>query len=320
MTNRKYGTNSQSDLDSLFNSFESEVNNSLPQDAQDRYLNGISNATVFSSHGLGVDYANSFNYFIVGGGIGFGADAGSNSVQNIVRGSVDQSTLSGFAAQASIMGGFRMKRLAFYGNYLSRNLGANVSNFNSKFSSYGAHIQLKVLKEKKIIPLGMLEWGGLDLTAGFRKTVLTAVFTKKISKTVTQTVDGSTATATIQDATFRFGAESSIRSFPVELSTSFRYFNILSTYFGYGFVANSGSTTSIASLNGNFGLSGSSISSGASATASLDLGDSGNPSSSDHYYFIGEQINILMLKTYFHVADSPRTNALSIGLGVRIAF
>ncbi len=343
ITNRDYAGLAGNDeavsaIDSAFNLLETEVNKSLPDADQSTYLKGMSNASVLSVKGLGTDYTD-FDLFVVGGGVGAGAALGSNSLSDVLGGDVDAEALRGVGAQVVLMGGlhlgifnlptfdfFDMKKLKFFLSFMSMDLPSLGDEFDGEVSNFGLHLQYKVLDEIDLV-VGLVKWGGLDVTLGFEKASLDLTYTKAFNEasTTTATISNADVTlATTFTGTAVAGANVDVSSIPIEVSTNMRLLYFLTLFGGIGFDMNGGDATSIAKLTNSptvtIDTSGLPSHSGSvSGSPNLDLGTSDGPESSMRW-FMGFQFNIVLAHIFFQMHKTFSDNNYALNTGLRISW
>ncbi len=337
--NRTYGNipaQFQSELDTLFNSIETDVNSSLPQADQASYLKGMSDSTVMTTKGLGVDYANSFNVVIVGYGVGLGADIGDQSFSDLTGGTIDGNQIRGFSLQSAMMGGINMRivpipksagidfsRIKIFLDMQSSTLPTFADGFSGKISTFGLHLQYKLWEPAAKNYFNLFSWGGIDLTTGMDNADVDIKFVKQyvVSKDVTLTMPGTPTVTGTFNGTAQAGADISITTIPIELSTSWQILYLISPFMGLGVDINSGTAKSLAKVDGAISVSDNSNTLGnVGATASLDLGEKGEPTATNGRWFAGLQLNMTLLKIYAQLNSGLGESTWGINAGLRLAF
>jgi hypothetical protein len=298
---------------------ETQINNNLPEADQSNYLKGMANSSVASQKGLGVDYASNFSVLVLGGGVGFGADMGSNSLSDVAGGDIDANEIRGFGASSAVMIGVNMglfsgkianinpDQTRLYFHYLSVE-APDYDGLGGKSSSFGFHLQYKIIPTQSK-GFGSFMWGGVDITTGLEHSSLKISFTETMTESVT--VSGQTGSFS---GIVQVGADISTWSIPLEISTNVKLLYFLSFYGGLGIDYNYGSAKSIASLNGTVTVPGG------SGDGQLDLGSKTGPSSFGFRGFFGTQINLTALKLFVQVTNGFTDDTLGVSLGLRIAF
>ena len=300
----------------LCDSLEAEVNKNLPDADASNYLKGMSNASVTAGKGATADYGTNFDLFVLGVTAGAGIDPGNQKATDFASGKVDTQQLRGIGAQVNGLLGLKLSMLP--GKFFERSkFYVNLGSFDKtsgdvklKTSSYGAHYQYKLVKEKDFVRFKIFHWGGVDLTTGFEYSNLKLDYTKTLA--LTTTVSGQNAT---YNGPLSVVADVKTTSIPFELSTSLQYLYFLSTYVGLGADFSSGKSSVNASSSGTITFPGP-----ATGTGSIDLGQSGKPDAFNARYFVGQQFNFPLLKIYAHVNQSFVNNTIGVAAGVKLAW
>jgi hypothetical protein len=336
-------TAEQTALYAAFDALETEINSNGLPDTSDatKYLNGMANASVMSGKSLGTDYGNPVDLFVVGLGLGIGADLGNNGLSDLTGGKVEGSEVNGIAVNAGLMVGidmgiFPLPSFGFF-NFEDLDLFVNFGSFEKKgfdistkdnvkgdfeFSNFGLHARYHLMHEKAFFPAGLLKWGGLFVTTGIERNSMKLEATKTItSESKEVTTSGITATGTFTNGTVKFGAESSSTSIPVEISTNLQYLYVFTTYMGLGFDMNTGESTGIANVTGDVSASISAGGSGTAAgTGEVGLSKTGEADAAWGRFFIGQQINIPLVKLYVQLDKAMGNGYYSIGTGLRVTW
>ncbi len=299
----------------LCRSLEAEVNKNLPDADATNYTKGMANSQALSGKGTGADYATNFDLFMVGVNVGAAVDPGGQSASKVIGGDIDAQQLRGVGAQVNGILGLNLsvlpmkffERSKFYLN--AGSFDKSSGEFKLKTSSFGAHYQHKIIKDKDIIGFKMLHWGGVDLTTGVEVSKLTVDYGKTLAQTVT--ISGQSAS---YSGPLSVKADIKSTSIPIELSTSLQYLYILSTYVGVGGDLNSGKSSVVASSTGTITVAGT------PETGTINLGNSGKPDSFDARYFVGQQFNFPIVKVYVHFNQSVVNDTMGVAGGVKIAW
>jgi len=308
---------------------ENNINNSLPEADSSNYLKGMANSSVFAGKGVGVDYANDIDIFVIGAGVGVGVDVGNNSFSDLMGGDVDAEQFRGFGVAPGLMGGINagilpwdkigpveLDRLKLYFNFLP--FKKDDADFSIDSTTIGIHAQYKLIKEKEFLPGGIARWGGVDVSSGFEFNKLEIIVrnTQNVTEAVNQ--GGNTANATF-NGTATVGAKTSTKSIPFEASTSFQLLNVITLFGGLGADINFGKAEAIANVDGPFSLTASGGGS-ATGTGAVDLGSEGKPASFLARGFAGIQFNILLAHIYVQINKSFGKNLVGANLGLRLSW
>ncbi|MBF0312712.1 MAG: hypothetical protein HQK52_04810 [Oligoflexia bacterium] len=327
-----------SEIDALMLSLESEVNKRLPDTSNgSTYLKGMSNASVIALKGIGVDYASAPDIFVVGAGVGVGADVGNASLSKVVGGDIDARQLRGFGAAASVMAGVNLavfpfmptiwvidlKRMQLFMNFWKMDVPKFDSSLSGELTSFGFHLQYKLMDGIKV-PI-FLRWGGIDFTTGFDYSTMDILFVQDLNKSASRVIPSVAFGNPTANANFigraSAGANVKVRTIPIELSTHVQLLYVLTLFGGLGADFNSGGADANARLNGTIAVSDNlGTINGVTANAALDLGSHGTPSSINTRWFLGGQLNVTLLKVYAQINHGIGQDTWGVNAGVRIAY
>jgi hypothetical protein len=320
-------------IDAAKAELETQIEKSLPDADPSNYTDGLANASVMAGKGIGSDYANDVNYFVVGAGVGVGLDLGDNTLSDLVDDKIEAEQIRGVGVQAALMLGTNFgwlpikkykkidfSKLSMYVHYFSKDFSKD--EFEADIKNAGVHIKYKIFDGFNLFSI--LKWGGLDAHLGYEMAQLDLTYTKVYSETKQVTTNGFPATATYS-ATAVADADIETTSIPFEISTYFSIFDAITAYGGLGFDLNSGEAKASGTLqNSNLSLTQGGVT--ATGTASLNLGDKGEPDSSTSRWFVGGQVNIpyfpfvRAFKVYAQYDKAIGDNLYGISAGARIAW
>jgi hypothetical protein len=326
-------TNIIAAIDAAKAELEAEIEKSLPDADPSNYTDGLANASVMAGKGIGTDYANDIAFFVVGAGAGVGLDLGDNTLSDLMDDKIETEQIRGVGLQVAAMlgtnfgwlpvkkvGFLELEKLSLYAHYFSKDFDKD--EFTADTKNMGFHLKYKVFEGFNL--LSLIKWGGLDLHVGLEKAKLGLTYTKVYNDTKEVTTNGLPATATYS-ATAVADADIETTSIPIEISTYFSVFDAITAFGGIGVDFNSGEAKATGDLrNSSLTLTQGSIT--ATGTASLDLGDKGEPDSMTSRWFIGGQINIPYLpfaRAVKIVAQYDKAfgdNLYGISAGVRVAW
>lgn len=303
----------------LCTALEAEINKNLPNADASSYLKGMSNSLTLAGKGTGVDYATDYDWFSLTAALGAGADAGGAKATDVLGGDIDTNNLRGVGAQATINLGVNLSVLPWdriwFLNLNKTKLYFNTFSYsktsgkiNGKTETLGMHIQYKLIEGHGLLGWKMLHWGGLDFSTGFESAKLKFNYSETVTKTTT--VSGQSAT---YSGPISVSSNTSTISIPLELSTNVQWLYLFTTYLGTGLDINSGKSTVDASSTGT-------ISGAISATGKINLGQEGKPDGTDFRYFVGQQINLPLVKIYAQLNQSLKNDTVGAAAGVRIAW
>lgn len=331
-------------LETLFTSVEEEAASNIPDVDGANYLEGVANSSVVAGKGLSTDYATDFDLFVVGGGIGGGFDLGETSLMDVSGDGL--STFKGAAIGGTFMGGFNLgflplpklgfmnwDRAKIYFNFFSLNLDSFAEELSGDVSSFGTHIQYKLMEGQSIIPGKMLRWNGIDVSLGYEYSNFEFSYTytfTDISADTGETIPIPGAGNSSIDATLSgsalLGAKITTHSIPIEVSTSLQTLYLFTPYMGFGADLNFGTAT--AAIGGDTKVAldtpdDGTVQLSTTANGSFDLldGAEASPASLSLRYFAGMQFNMWIFKGYVHYnANLAGGNIYGINAGLRVAW
>ena len=324
-------------LDSEIQKAENKINKDFPSGTPDRLMEGMANASVFSAKGIGTDYASNMSVFLIGAGIGVGADLekpkdtdSDLSGVGIAPGFIIGLNL-GFLDAERILG-MHTNRLNLYFNFMNYTHKQNLSDKPGKESditletlSFGTHVRYDWITGSGNKALG---WGGVKFNFGFEYNRTNFDFKTKISEEINQTVSG---TGEVLDGTISGNPQASIlastMSIPVALSTDIQILYFVSLYTGLGVDYNMGEAKGKGDLNGNnstVSCTGGAACGGAGRDivvkpkANLDTKAKVDPFS--YRAFAGFQFNLPWTRVFVQVDKSLSNDLIGGTAGLRFAF
>lgn len=232
---------------------EVDINGSLPgAETPDRLMEGMANSSVMAGKGIGTDYASGMKVFILGAGVGAGAD--------LTKSTEPKSDISGVGVQPGIMLGTNLawmdtqrilgldtNKLSVFVNYLGHSLDHKTGDTDAdiKMQSMGMHVSYDWITGSGSKLLG---WGGVKITTGYEHNSTKLHFKSKIDKVLDYSYGGVSYNSTI-NATPDANVDVSTSTIPLNISSSFQFLYILSLYGGIGADYNSGSAKGRGTLN-----------------------------------------------------------------------
>ncbi|MEQ1501264.1 MAG: hypothetical protein ABMB14_03495 [Myxococcota bacterium] len=302
------------DVDAVEQDLGGAITDQLGLADPDAYLRQFANADAMALKGMGVDYASNPKKFSIGGVVGSSV---SGVPLSFVRGPTELPE-GGFAFMASLCAGVNLgmftpgdkgplDHLMVYVNGLAFSPPAN-RTFRASMYNFGAHAQLKLFGP---VNLKVVEWGGLDLTAGYERSFYALELTQALPLTQATGPGSLTWTAT---GDYRISAGAG--TIPLELSTNLRLL-VATAYVGAGLDLNTATATSAASLSGpvEAKVAGESADIG-SVGVSIDGAGDADPAVGR--LFVGVQANVLLLKVFGHL-NVGLNDTYGGFVGVRIA-
>jgi hypothetical protein len=314
-------------FDAEIQKVENEINADLPAGDPKRMMEGMANSQAAAGKGASTDYISHFDAFVVGAGIGLGADLEENKEYD--------SDLSGIGLMGALQVGLNMstifdksflgldpKRTTVVANFFTYNLDRDFdeSNVKADMISFGVHGSYKWIDGNGNRLFG---WDGVRLHTGYQYSSVKFAFTSEINEEVNETSGGSTITGTITGAP-KATIESSSHSIPLEISSGVNFLWVMSFYGGLGTDLNIGSAEGKGDVNAdnstltcNGGVCGGQTAT-VSANANIDEKADVNPLFLRG--FVGLQFNLPYVRIYAHANKVFGTEVYSLATGLRLAF
>lgn len=232
---------------------ENDINKDLPgASSPDRLMEGMANSSVMAGKGIGTDYASGMKVFIIGAGVGAGADLTKSkdpeadiSGAGVAPGLMLGTNLS-WMDTATILG-LDTNKLNIFVNFASYNLDKTSGDtaIDAKLSAMGVHVSYDWIQGNGSRLFG---WGGVRITTGYERNSMKLSLNSKVNETLDYSNGGVTYNSNITgnpNATI----DVSTASIPLNISTSVHFLYFLSLYGGLGADFNTGSATGKGTLN-----------------------------------------------------------------------
>jgi len=323
-------------IDTEIGKLEDDINKELPNAKPQRLMEGMANSSVMAGKGIGSDYASNMEVFLIGAGVGIGADLEKDestdsdiSGLGIAPGLVVGANL-GFLGSSVF--GLDSKRLNLYVNYMGYSHEQDFDDDASKKSSaeidmkaMGVHLSYDWIKGSGNKFLG---WGGVKLHLGYEYNKTDLSFNTKISETVNETNSGGggeTVTGTINGSPTANIAVAT-HSIPVEISSNVQLFYLLSLYGGLGADFNFGEAKGDGALNGSestLTCSGGVACGGGQTIKVLpeaNIDTTGKASTFLARGFAGVQINLPYFRIFAQADKSLGNELIGVTLGARFVY
>ncbi len=324
ITNRNLGTNPalEAQINTLFDQIEIEVNAQLPDADQSTYLKGMANASVMSTKGMGTSYTNEIIFTEFKYSTGIGVDLGAVGFSELVGGEVDFETARGIGIQQSFTLGVDLSAfgasgflsdLELFFNYGTLDPRVYYASLKGRIENIGFHGRYRLGEKNEILSFGLLTYGGLFFHFGYEQNTADVKLTVRTNYSQTAAGLGTLSSS----GTAVIGTKVQTYSIPLELSTYFDWLSFMTTHFGLGLDLNFGTAKSIVELNQSITYD-SDITVG--GDASLDLGQSGEPSSLLVRWFVGHQIHLSLLKINFNLGHVPGTGLWNVNAGIMLTY
>ena len=315
---------------------EADINKGLPGGSPDRFMEGMANSSVMAGKGIGSDYSSYMDVFLVGAGVGVGAD--------MKKSKDPESDLSGIGIAPGVVVGLNLgvlpvnrifgieaNRLNVYANFMSfgKDQDFDKSSASIDMTAIGAHVRYEWIRPRGNKFFG---WGGVKIHTGYEYNKTDLAFTSKINEsisvddgaggTVSSTING-TPEATIKVAT---------HSIPLEVSTDVRFLYVLSMYTGLGVDFNFGQAKGDGALNagsspvcsttnvGGQGDCGAGESQAGTVSPEANIDATGKVSTLLTRGFVGVQFNIPLVRVFVQADKAFGNDLIGATAGLRIAY
>lgn len=232
---------------------EADINKDLPgADSPDRLMEGMANSSVMAGKGIGTDYASGMKLWIVGVGVGAGAD--------LTKDKEAKTDLSGAGVQPGLMIGTKLSwmdaekilgletnKLSIFANYMPYTLNQVTGDTDAqiKMSSMGLHVSYDWIEGSGSKLFG---WGGIKITTGVERNATELLFNSKINKQLNYNNGGFTYSSDIKASPTAI-IDVATTTIPLNISTSVQMLYFLSLYGGVGADYNMGKATGKGTLN-----------------------------------------------------------------------
>ena len=323
-------------LDAEIQKAENDVNKDFPSGTPDRLMEGMANSSVFAGKGIGTDYASNMSVFLIGAGIGVGAD--------LAKPKDTDSDLSGVGVAPGVVVGLNLgfldaekilgmhtDRLNLYFNFMNythkqvlSDKAGEESDITLKTLSFGTHVRYDWITGAGNKALG---WGGVKFNFGFEYNRTNFDFKTKISEDINQTVSG---TGEVLSGTISGAPQASIlastMSIPVALSTDIQILYFVSLYTGLGVDYNMGEAKGKGDLNGNDSTVTCTGGAACGSTRNIVVRPKANLDTSakvdpfTYRAFAGFQFNLPWTRVFVQVDKSLSNDLVGATAGLRFAF
>ncbi len=283
------------------------------------YVRALTDAQAFSNKGLGVDYASNPTAFVVGVAGNFAVSLGDKGLGE----RYSERPIVGSAPNVSVMAGLNMDLigmdwLTLYGNFFTQAL--TIEEVSGNLLNWGIHAQVKFFRPQDDGLEILFQWGGIDFTTGYEYSRLKLDLEKQLD-TPLPLAGGVAATEALFGGIGTFNITTTANTIPVELSTNFRLFYVLTLFMGAGYDIQLGNGKMTINLDGDLTaanpMGGDDIDLG---TANVIASESSKPTEGLPRLMAGVQINLSMVKIFVQLNAIPPDRAISGGGGLRIAW
>ena len=317
-------------IDAELQKVENDINKDIPAGDPKRLMEGMANSQAASGKGLGTDYISYFDTFMVGGGVGLGADLEKNKEYD--------SDLSGAGVQGGVLLGLNLSAftdgtilgmdtrdltLVFNAFKFDINRKADDNTIKASLTSFGFMGTYKWIKGDAARWFG---WDGVRVHTGYQYSSTSLKLNTTINETVNETLGGGeTLNGTITGAPAA-QIDSSAHSIPLEISSGVNFLYVLSFYGGLGTDYNVGSAKGKADANAddsNITCSGGAACGGnpvITVRSQANVNETGKVQPFFLRAFAGFQFNLPYFNFYAQGNKVFGTEVYSVATGVRLVF
>lgn len=239
-------------IDAEIQDVENSVNKDIPSGNPSRLMKGMANSQAASGKGVATDYISHFDMFMLGAGVGLGADLQKNKQYD--------SDLSGAGLMGAAQMGINLS--AFTDNtFLGMNprkatLVVNGFRFGTDRHMSGNTIKATLTSVGFMGSYRWIEgdgnrwfgWDGIRVHTGYQFSSTKLKLTTNINESINDTTAGATTTGTITGTPVA-NIDSVTQSVPLEISTGVNFLYLLSFYGGLGTDFNMGYAKGKANAN-----------------------------------------------------------------------
>ncbi|MBT4792784.1 MAG: hypothetical protein HON90_14510 [Halobacteriovoraceae bacterium] len=296
------------------------VNADMPDVSIDKYGTGVANASGFAYKGLGSDYSDNFDIFMVrvGGGLAVQGDLETpESAEGVGFGAAATIGINLDLLPINKVGPIDLSKMDLFVSFMSYDTEQDLDSGTGEFdiSHFGLMARYHLIDSISFIPGGVLKWGGIFLHTGLQRSSMKA----KLSQTFeNETVDVSGGfTADLVNTSAVFTLESTNTTIPVEVSTYLQAAYVFTFFGGLGFDLVTGGTdvdlTAGGTAQGSTGPT-----SGFQATITANESSSGDADATNFRGFVGAQFNIPFFKIYAQMNKGLGNDQIGVNLGAKI--
>lgn len=315
---------------------EADINQDLPSGQPSRLMKGMADSSVMAGKGIGTDYASNMDVFLIGAGVGVGAD--------LAKDKTTDSDLSGAGVAPGLILGMNLAwmdskrflgmdtdRLNVYFNFMDYTHEQNVNDDPDEKSdaeldmlALGVHFRYDWIKGNGSKWLG---WGGVKFHFGYEYNKNDITFSSTISKDAGDTDASGGGEVLSGTITGRPVAtiETSTHSIPLALSTDVQILYFLSLYTGIGVDYNWGEAEGKGNLNAedsNINCTGGVCGGGTTVTvrSEANIDASGKATAFTSRAFLGVQFNIPFVRVFVQADKSLGNDVIGATTGVRFVY
>lgn len=316
-------------LDEALRDAEAEVNKEFPStEDPKRLMKGMANSSVMAGKGIGSDYASGMDVFLIGAGVGVGADMEKDKATDSdmsgagVQGGIILGTKLAWMDTATILG-LDTNKLSVYVNYLGYDLDHKTGDDDSdeiggELQSIGIHFRYDWIEGSGSNWFG---WGGVKVHTGYELNTTKLTFKSTINEGIDEDLGGGQTVSGTVNGKPEATIDVATQSIPVEISTDIRLLWILSIYTGVGVDFNFGKAKGNGDLNADpttLDYSGPGTDPVVQAEANID--GEGSVDSVTTRGFAGVQVNLPYLRIFGQVDKAFGSEVVGATAGVRFVY
>lgn len=227
-------------LDREVEQLEDKLNDKLPNGSKGRILKSMANANVMVGKNIGSDYSSHMNIWMVGASLNGAVDLHKEGASDISGFGLAPGFNAGVnlgAVGVEDFGGLDADRLDFYFNFLRISREQQVyerddveADARIKSSSIGFRFRYQWIEAEEKKNFG---WGGVKLHWGYQYTDSTYTVTGDVDTVLeVSNTDGTVNGTVTGQPKVKLNAQT--HSIPLEISTEYRMFYVLSVFGGLG--------------------------------------------------------------------------------------
>jgi hypothetical protein len=319
----------QATLEASLRSIEEEINKEFPSpEDPKRLMEGMANSSVMAGKGIGSDYASRMKVFMIGAGVGLGADLEKDKTTDSnlsgvgVQGGIIIGTNLGWMDTQKILG-LQTDRLNLYANYLGYNLDRKMGDagndqIEAKLKSFGLHASYDLVRSKGS---SLLRWGGIKVHTGYEYNSTELTFKTTLKENVSATLGGGVSASGTLTGNPAASIDVSTQSIPLEISTNIQLLYLLSLYTGIGADFNFGDAKSKGALNaGDSPVLINGANTGTTVTADANIQGKGKVNPVLTRAFAGVQFNLPYINIFVQADKALGNDLVGATAGVRIVY
>ncbi len=295
------------------------VDEDLPDVTLGKYGTGIANANSFAQSGLGSDYSDKFDIFMIraaGGAAVQGELDDMENAEGVALGATATIGINLDLLPINKVGPIELEKMDLFVSFIGYDMDRTEEDteVEGEISALGIMARYQIVDGVDIIPGSLLKWGGVFVHTGFQRSSLEAKITQKFDNETVSLNGGQSAT--FGDASATFDAKVATNKIPFEVSSYLRAAYVFTFFGGAGFDLVSGSTDVDLAASGV--ASGNGAASGFTSTISADESDSGDADATNFRAFGGLQFNVPFVRLTAQFNKGLGNDLFGVNFGAKI--